>query len=136
MLVKRVVRLRRPRLRRGHALATVLVFVTVLSSWYALVSGRFTNSLRVQKLNVLKQTHDLGSMQALAQTLELLEIGLPSITPLTGAMSVINDDGTVKYAVTIVYEKSNRYKVTVAPLSAAESLPELPLMLTGTKHPK
>jgi len=78
---------RSPRSRRGYALVTVMVFTTILSSWYMVSIQRTAGALRFQRLKTLQEIRDAGAVQALAKTLSLLETGFPSTGSLIGGVS-------------------------------------------------
>ena len=125
----------KPSSRRGYALATVVIFVTVLSASYAVAFHQVAGSLRLQRLRGLQELRDTGSMQALAQSLSLLETGFPPTSVVTGKISVNTAGGAKFYTVTIRHGAGDRYTVTVSPTPTGQSVAALPSIFTLTTHP-
>ena len=63
---------------RGYALTVVLIFLILLFALWSTVYRSSASLLRIETNRVLQQTRDQGTMNAMAQALQLLQYSTPS----------------------------------------------------------
>lgn len=64
--------------RKGYSLTVVLVFLILLFALWSAVYRSSSSLLRIETNRVLQQQRDQGTMNALAQALQLLQYSTPS----------------------------------------------------------
>lgn len=69
---------RQPQRRKGYSLTVVLIFLILLFALWSTVYRSTSSLLRIETNRVLQQSRDQGTMNAMAQALQLLEYSTPS----------------------------------------------------------
>jgi hypothetical protein len=72
-----MMRRRKPHRRRGYSLTVVLIFLILLFALWSTVYRSTSSLLRIETNRVLQQTRDQGAMNALAQSVQLLQYATP-----------------------------------------------------------
>ena len=101
--------------RRGYAMVLVLVFLALMLSLHAVVVRNLGAGLRIEKVRVLQQQRDEGSMEALARAVSLLETGLPPTDPYVCETIVSMSGGDRAFTVTYTTELDASVTISVAP---------------------
>jgi hypothetical protein len=73
-----MIRSRLPRTRKGYSLTVVLIFLILLFALWSTVYRSTSSLLRIETNRVLQQCRDQGTMNAMAQALQLLQYSTPS----------------------------------------------------------
>jgi Tfp pilus assembly protein PilX len=73
-----MMRSRRSQAPRGYALTVVLIFLILLFALWSTVYRSSSSLLRIETNRVLQQTRDQGTMNAMAQAVQLLQYSTPS----------------------------------------------------------
>ena len=73
-----MIRSRQSRVPKGYSLTVVLVFLILLFALWSTVYRSSSSLLRIETNRVLQQARDQGTMNALAQALQLLQYSTPS----------------------------------------------------------
>ncbi len=63
--------------RRGYSLTVVLIFLILIFALWSTVYRSSSSLLRIETNRVLQQTRDQGAMNALAQSIQLLQYATP-----------------------------------------------------------
>ena len=64
--------------RKGYSLTVVLIFLILLFALWSTVYRSTSSLLRIETNRVLQQSRDQGTMNAMAQALQLLQYSTPS----------------------------------------------------------
>jgi hypothetical protein len=73
-----MIRSRQSKVPKGYSLTVVLIFLILLFALWSTVYRSSASLLRIETNRVLQQTRDQGTMNALAQALQLLQYSTPS----------------------------------------------------------
>jgi hypothetical protein len=73
-----MIRPRQPQPRKGYSLTVVLIFLILLFALWSTVYRSTSSLLRIETNRVLQQSRDQGTMNAMAQALQLLQYSTPS----------------------------------------------------------
>jgi hypothetical protein len=73
-----MIRSRHVQAPRGYSLTVVLVFLILLFALWSTVYRSSASLLRIETNRVMQQTRDQGTMNAMAQALQLLQYSTPS----------------------------------------------------------
>ncbi len=72
-----MMRRRQPHPKRGYSLTVVLIFLILIFALWSTVYRSSSSLLRIETNRVLQQTRDQGAMNALAQSIQLLQYATP-----------------------------------------------------------
>ena len=73
-----MIRRRQTQSRKGYSLTVVLIFLILLFALWSTVYRSTSSLLRIETNRVLQQSRDQGTMNAMAQALQLLQYSTPS----------------------------------------------------------
>jgi hypothetical protein len=73
-----MMRPRQQRTRKGYSLTVVLIFLILLFALWSTVYRSTSSLLRIETNRVLQQSRDQGTLNAMAQALQLLQYSTPS----------------------------------------------------------
>ncbi len=69
--------------RRGYTLTVVLITLVLLFAVWSFTARTTSSLLRIETRRVLQQTRDQGPINAIAQALQLLQLGAPPDNTMT-----------------------------------------------------
>jgi hypothetical protein len=112
--------------RHGYALVMTVVFMTLLLSAVCLSQQRLASSLRLEKIQALREQRDQGSIHAMAQVLTVLETGVPPTSPYKCLVTVETPQGPRNFTATLTLVSSGRWQIQVAPNQPSDNTVPLP----------
>lgn len=112
--------------RRGYAMLSVLVFLTVAMIFVGVNQRRISAMLRVERAQMDATDYNEGAVTAAGNALTLLETGLPPSDPYECGVTLSTSAGNRSFSVRFERVSGNEWSIHVRPIADTSGLLPMP----------